>query len=238
MGIIAGDAKDVDVLQLDKFADFRTARETIVGIEQRLERAFILNSAIQRNAERVTREEILKMVEDLEAALGGVYSLLAVEFQAPYIACKLKQLTERNKIPNLPKGLVKPLIVTGVEAIGRGNDKDRLLEMLSVLKDTLGPEQMMGLLNVEHLVVRLCSSMGIDPDGLLIPAEEKAQSAQLQQANQSMQTLGPDMIRAAGQIMKDPEALANLQGMMGGSGMQGMMPQMPQAPMEGGGEAL
>jgi hypothetical protein len=237
MGFVSGSAAAVDVLQLDKFADFRTARETIVGIEQRLERAFILNSAIQRNAERVTREEILKMVEDLEAALGGVYSLLAVEFQAPYIACKLKQLTQQNKLPYMPKGLVRPLIVTGVEAIGRGTDKERLLEMLSALRDTVGPEQMASVIKMDVMAMRLCSAMGIDPDGLLVTPEEQARTMQTAQANQSMQTLGPDVIRAAGQIMKDPEALSNAQNMMGGMELDpAAMQQMMMTGM-GGGEA-
>jgi hypothetical protein len=227
MGFVEGDKRDIDVYQLDKYADFRTARETIVSIEQRLERAFILNSAIQRNAERVTREEILKMVEDLEAALGGVYSLLAVEFQAPYIACKLKQMTQQKKLPDFPKGFVRPLIVTGVEAIGRGNDKDRLLEMLNVLKETLGPEQLMSVINVDNMIMRLMAAIGIDPDGLLVSPEEKAQATQTAQANTSMQTLGPDMIRAAGQIMKDPEALDNLQNMFAGGGGIAPTPPMP-----------
>ena len=211
LGFVSGNKNDIDILQLEKYADFRVARETIVGIEQRLEHAFILNSAIQRNGERVTREEIRKMAEDLEAALGGVYSLLAVEFQTPYIACKLRQLTKSGKIPPMPKGIVKPVIVTGVEAIGRGTDKDKLLEMLDVAQKVLGPS-MMQILNVENIMTRLCTALGVDIEGLLVPQEQRAEQQQEAQTQQNIEALGPEAMKLMGQAMQqDPEMLQQLQ---------------------------
>lgn len=213
LGFVSGSRSDVDVLQLDKYADFRVARETIVGIEQRLEHAFILNSAFQRNGERVTREEIRKMAEDLEAALGGVYSLLAVEFQTPYIACKLKQLTKQRKIPPMPKGIVKPVIVTGVEAIGRGNDKEKLVEMLETAQRILGPS-VAQVLNVENIVIRLCTALGIDSEGLFIPQEEKAAQQEQAQTQENVKALGPDAMKLFGQAMQNPEMMQQMQGVM------------------------
>ena len=81
--IIEGSANDVSVLQVNKFADFRIAYDTMNRIETRLQLAFLLNSSIQRNAERVTASEIRFMAEDLEQALGGIYSILSQEFQLP-----------------------------------------------------------------------------------------------------------------------------------------------------------
>jgi hypothetical protein len=84
--------------------------------------AFLLNSAIQRNAERVTAEEIRYMAQELEAALGGIYSTLSQEFQLPFVTRVMFQMERQKKLPVLPEGLVKPAIITGVEALGRGND--------------------------------------------------------------------------------------------------------------------
>jgi len=89
-GIADGNAQDVSVLQLEKFNDFRIAQETASQITERLSFAFLLNSAVQRNAERVTAEEIRFMAQELEAALGGVYSTLSQEFQLPLVEILLK----------------------------------------------------------------------------------------------------------------------------------------------------
>ena len=56
--IIEGNAGDVSVLQANKFADFRIAFETMNRIETRLQFAFLLNSSVQRQAERVTATEV------------------------------------------------------------------------------------------------------------------------------------------------------------------------------------
>ena len=112
MGFVVGNRKDVEVLQVEKQADLRVAMEQAQSIRQDLERVFIMNSAIQRAGERVTAEEIRKMIEDLETALGGVYSLLALDFQLPYVSCRLKQLQQSKRIPELPKEVVKPIITT------------------------------------------------------------------------------------------------------------------------------
>ena len=47
--------------------------------------AFLLNTAIQRDAERVTAQEIRYMAQQLETAMGGIYSLLSQEFQLPLV---------------------------------------------------------------------------------------------------------------------------------------------------------
>lgn len=73
--VVEGNAKDVSILQMEKFADFQVVKSTADDIKLRLEQAFLLTSSIQRNAERVTAEEIRIMAGELENALGGTYSL-------------------------------------------------------------------------------------------------------------------------------------------------------------------
>jgi hypothetical protein len=124
---------------MEKYADFKVALETITKLETRLEFAFLLNTAIQRNAERVTAEEIRYMANELETALGGLYSTLGQELQLPLVTRVMFQMERKRQLPVLPAGMVKPTIVTGVEAIGRGND---LVNLKGFLEDiaVLGPE--------------------------------------------------------------------------------------------------
>ena len=73
-----------------------------------------------------------------------------------------------------------PQITTGLEAIGRGNDKQRLTNFLQVTTAALGPEQMMSLINPSELVRRFAASDGIDIAGL-VKTEEELQAEQSQQ---------------------------------------------------------
>lgn len=220
MGFVVGKRDDVQVLQMDKFADFRITLEHANGIKQDLERAFIMNSAVQRNGERVTAEEIRKMIEDLEATLGGVYGLQSLEFQLPYARCRLNQLQKAKRIPELPKGLVKPIITTGITALGRNSDKEKILELLRSIKDAIGPEGLQ-FLNVKEIITRLCTSLGIDIDGLLTTDEDDAAAQEEAQTQHSMDTLGPPGMQALGGMLKaDPSIM---QAMAGGA-----MPPQPQ----------
>lgn len=208
LGFVIGSREDVTVLQAEKYGDFRVAKEMVAELERRLAHAFILNSAVQRDGERVTAEEIRRMVEDLEAALGGVYSLMAVEFQLPYVQVRLRQLEEAGVLPELPKGLVKPAIVTGVEALGRGNDKTKLLELGESVQRILGPEALAKLINPTEFLRRLISASGIDEDNLLVSQEELQQGTEQAQVLDMVGKLGPEAIRTMGNMAEnDPAAL-------------------------------
>src|SRR5260221_3036582 len=82
---IPGRKDDITMASLDKFADFQVASRAAEAMEMRLSFAFLLNSAVQRNAERVTAEEIRYVAGELEQAIGGIYSLLNRELQLPLV---------------------------------------------------------------------------------------------------------------------------------------------------------
>ena len=74
--IITGSRDDVSVLQTDKQYDLRVVQESIRALEERMSFAFLLHTAIQRDAERVTTQEIRYMAEQLETSMG-VYICLS-----------------------------------------------------------------------------------------------------------------------------------------------------------------
>ncbi len=194
-----GDADDVSVLQVDKFADFRTARETMDKIEERLAFAFLLNSAIQRQAERVTAEEVRFMAQELEAALGGVYSILTQEFQLPYIRRKLVVLQRSGRLPALPKDTVNITIVTGLEALGRGNDRNKLVSFIDTIGKLGGKEAVGGLVHLDELTKRLALADGIDTQDLIKTREERAADAAKAQQQAGIQAALP---KAVGPVIK------------------------------------
>lgn len=208
--IVSGDSNDVTTLQLEKYADFRVAMDTASTITDRLAYAFLLNSSATRNAERVTAEEVRFMAQELESALGGVYSILSQEFQLPLIQLLLARLESTGKMPKMPKGMVKPTIVTGIEALGRGQDLNKLAQFLEYLAP-LGADVIQSELNVADYIDRLGASLGIDTGGLVksdeqrMQEQEAAMQAQMNDTMQGMaQSTAPQMMDAA---MANPEAV-------------------------------
>lgn len=192
--IVQGNETDVSVLKVDKSPDFRVAMEVIEQISQRLAQAFLMNTSIQRNAERVTAEEIRYMAQELEDALGGIYSVLSQELQLPYVRRLMTQLTRQKKLPALPKGQVSPMITTGLEALGRGHDIAKLRELLSDLAP-LGEQAIATYLNVGDYIQRAATARGVAPDGLIRTDEEIAMQQQQAQMQQLAQAAGPGAIQ-------------------------------------------
>jgi hypothetical protein len=203
--IVTGDANDVSTLQVQKAGDFRVAMETMRTITDRLSYAFLLNSSVQRQAERVTAEEVRFMAQELETAIGGVYSILSVEFQMPLVKLILARLEKAGKMPKMPKDTVKPTIVTGMEALGRGQDLNKLAQFLQYLQP-LGPQVIASEMNIDDYIDRLGASLGIDTGGLIKSAEQKAQEQQqmmeAQQAQQQQAMMADVASKAAPEAVK------------------------------------
>jgi len=235
--IVQGDASDVTTLQVQKYNDFRVAQETGARITERLSFAFLLNSAVQRQAERVTAEEIRFAAQELEAALGGVYSILSQEFQYPMVKLLLARLEAKGKMPKMPKDSIKPQITTGLEALGRGQDLNRLAQFLTYLQP-LGPQIIAENLNVEDYIDRLGASLGIDTGGLIKTQEQKMMEMQAaQQAQQQamgQQTMMKMAEKAAPQIIEGMQEMdpAQMAAMGGGMPPEGAQPQGGQPPVQ------
>ena len=189
--VILGKADDISSLQSMKQSDMRIAYEAAKTISERLAMAFLMNSAVQRQAERVTAEEIRFMSAELEQILGGVYSVLSQEFQLPLVNRLMDRMTRSKRLPALPKGVVKPAIVTGLEALGRGHDLNKYMSLLQALQP-LGPEILMQFMNPGDYISRVATSLGIDSAGL-VKSQQEIQAMQQQQMQQQLMQMGGDL---------------------------------------------
>jgi len=198
--IVQGRPDDVGVIQVGKTADFRTAAEQMQTLERRISEAFLVLQV--RQSERTTAEEVRLTQMELEQQLGGLFSLLTVEFLIPYLNRTLHILQRTNQIPKLPKDIVRPQIVAGVNAIGRGQDQQSLVQFAQTLAQTMGPEIMAKFLDPGEYVKRLAAAQGIDVLNLVKTPETMAQESQQQQ--QQMQQM--EMLKQAGQFANSPMA--------------------------------
>lgn len=206
---------DVEELQNSRSGDYVTGREEDLfcytpniamaadfiinrfdATERRIGSAFLMNSMVTRDAERVTAEEIRMQAQELESSLGGVYSRLAVELQQPLANRLMAEEDEEF-------GSVEPVIVTGLETLSRMSEVDRLRAMLqdaAVLSDL--PERLAIRLKYNGVLNKLAAGHGVDTDGI-IATEEEVRDEQRRQAQENAQAQGAEagaVAAATGQV--------------------------------------
>ena len=185
--IIQGRPDDIGVVQVGKTADFQTAYQMIGSLTQRLNEAFLILNV--RDSERTTAEEVRMTQLELEQQLGGLFSLLTVEFLIPYLNRKLNVAQKTGEIPRLPKGdIVRPTIVAGINALGRGQDRESLGQFLTIIAQTMGPEAIGQFINPDEVIKRLAAASGIDVLNL-VKSMDELQAEQQQQMSQQQELM-------------------------------------------------
>lgn len=189
LAMLTGDSKDISVLKVDKMNDFQVVLQSAQSVQKRLEEAFLLLSP--RNAERVTAEEIRMVANELETALGGVYSVLAQELQRPLADRLLFQMQREGVLPTLPEKTVQAQIVTGLDGLGRSSDLQKLDVLISGIAQELGPEAVREYVKGGALIERRATALGYDITGLIRTEEEVAKQRQVSAQQQMLEKLGP-----------------------------------------------
>ena len=220
--IVQGRPDDIGVVQVGKTADFATAYNMMQQLEKRLAEAFLILSI--RQSERTTAEEVRMTQMELEQQLGGLFSLLTVEFLVPYLNRKLSVFQKTGQIPKLPKSMVKPTIVAGVNALGRGQDREALGMFLTTIAQTMGPEALGQYINPEEVIKRLAAAQGIDVLNLVRTMQDvqgEQQAMQQQQAQLEEQKISAQLASAP---MNDPSKNPQLAEELGGQIETGAAP--------------
>jgi hypothetical protein len=224
--IVQGRPDDIQAITVGKTADFKTAFDVASVLERRISEAFLVMNV--RQSERTTAEEVKMSQMELESQLGGLFSLLTVEFLIPYLNRKLAVMQRNQEIPKLPKGLVTPTIVAGINALGRGQDRESLATFLQTLAQTLGPEVLGKEINTNEAVKRYAASMGIDVLNLIKSMQEQEEQMQKQVAMQKDLEMTKQTAALAGTPLMDPTKNPQALEMINGQGI----PQPPQAGQE------
>ena len=198
-----GTANDVTVLQTNKSNDFSVSLSTMQQITERLSYAFLLTESTIRNADRVTAEEVRLVTQSIERQLGGIYSVLSQEFQLPLVNRIMDRMERTKKLPKIPRDKVTPAIITGIEALGRGNDLNKLDVYLAGIAQVLGPQVLGQYINIREYMDRRASALGIDTDGLVRTEEEIAAMMQQSQQQALAEQAGPNVIEAISRQMEN-----------------------------------
>ena len=109
-------------------------------------------------------------------------------------------LQRSNKIPTIPKDMVSPTIVAGVNALGRGQDQESLVRFITTISQTMGPQAIAQYVDPSEYIKRLAAAQGIDYLNLVKTPEQMQQDKQQQMQMQAQQSL----IDQAGQLASAP----------------------------------
>ena len=200
--IVQGRPDDIGVVQVGKTADFATASQMAQSLERRIGDGFLQLNI--RQSERTTAEEVRLTQLELEQQLGGIFSLLTVEFLVPYLNRTMMVLQRNREIPKIPKGLVNPSIVAGVNALGRGQDRESLTQFITTIAQTMGLEALVKYVDPSEYIKRLAAAQGIDMLNLVKDEQMLQQEMEEQQAAAQQQSLVDQAGQLAGSPLADP----------------------------------
>lgn len=177
--VIAGQKDDLSLLALANVDSVNAIRQSVEVVARRIGSAFLLGSAVTRDAERVTAEEIRMQAQELETSLGGVYSRLAVEFQIPVALWLMEQVGADIKGTK-----IVPTIITGLAALSRNTEAAQLKQFLGDLMQlSSAPPEMLARLKLSAVLSDLASAYGINPSKYVKDEQTVAKEQQTAQAN-------------------------------------------------------
>ena len=195
---IMGDLEnDITTLRVDKGADLQVPLNMVQDLTRRLEQAFLAASSAARESERTTATEIRYMAADLEKSLGGVYSILSLEMQRPLAHLLLKQ----SKIDISSLG-IELVIVTGIEALGRNAELDKLRQFNALLQETGAQEMILGRMKLGNYINKIANALALDASDLIKSEEEIAQEQQQAQQDQLLQQGAGNLVDGATQLQQ------------------------------------
>jgi hypothetical protein len=172
---------DIALVSNSKPGDLKIVMEIAEGYVRRIGQGFLMNSAVTRDAERVTAEEIRRQAQELETSFGGTYSRIAVDFQGPIADWLLSAI----EMP-LEDTQIQRSIVTGLDALSRSGDLDSLRQALNDIGTiaTL-PPQLLATLRLDVISSTIFAGHGLSATKFNKTQDQIA--AEQQQAQQAQQ---------------------------------------------------
>lgn len=199
-----GKVVDIAYLTVDKLGDMQGSIAVHDRIAKDLSAAMGLESDVQPRKERVTATQVQRIANELETMFGGLYSTIAELEQVPMLR-RLRYQMERDGLLNpLPDGAVDIAALTGVQAVRRDVDLQKILQAIQVL-GTLNPE-MMQRVDTDKLIEILIRYLGIDEPGLIKTEADVQAEAQRQLQQQLAARAGEQAIESTAAIAEQQAA--------------------------------
>lgn len=134
--VVGGIPQGIGFVQTNKAPDLSVAANVVVKKETEIAQHFLMEQGAQRQAERVTAEEVQRVSGELSEALGEPYLRINTDIQEPLILRVQDIMQKKLLLTPIPEGVrdgAKFNVLTGIEALGKQRVAQRLNNLLGVL---------------------------------------------------------------------------------------------------------
>jgi hypothetical protein len=200
-------------------------------LRQELGKAFLMDSASMPQGDRVTATAVRMIGQELEHVLGGAFSSIARELMRPIVQRAMflmiadGAIDERLKEMFEKDGLLDIEIVTGLQALSRDSDLQKLMQMGEMVRNL--PEQAMAMFKWDSYGKALITALGFAPD-TWIKSEDQVKEEQMAMQQQQGAIQGQQQAQAGvNQALTQGVSELAMQDIQetGGQGIQQMMEQ-------------
>lgn len=196
--------------------------------------SFLLSGSAIPSGDRVTATAVRMIGSELETILGGAFSAISRDLMEPLVRRTVFLMLENEELdPNLKEqfsedGLLTVEIVTGLQALSRDTDLNKLLQMGDMVKNL--PPQALELFKWEEYAKSLVTSIGFDSTAWIkSPEEAQEEKMAMMQQQQNIQTQAgiQQQLAQQGAGAVGEMAAQDLQ-QTGGQGIQQVLQQNPE----------
>lgn len=181
---VRGDPQNIIPMELgnggQKLAQVDAKIEAVII---RLSKAFMYSGAT-RDAERVTAYELQRDAQEAETLLGGVYSTLTGELQAPLAYLLMIEVDKAFEVPILDSDLW-PEVQEGIPSLGQSNDIENLLAFSQQMAAVMPVVQLHKEIDPARVANLLREANNITAKQIYFTPEELRQREEAQEAQQA-----------------------------------------------------
>ena len=198
---------DVQAIQANVGQHLQITQSMYNDIVQKLSRVFLLPNAVQRDAERVTAQEIRMVSQRLEETHNGLKAMIAENLQRPLAHLGLDAIDDEEL--NKYKGEVEISVVTAMEAQSRSMELDN---MMASIGDTTVfnsvPPQVAERMKLPEVLNTIFTSRNTNADTFIKTEEEfQAEQQAMAEREQAQQAQGQPQAPSQSQVFQGDEGL-------------------------------
>lgn len=191
--VLPATPNDLSVMMATRGVDLSPVSKVINDKIMRLAAAFLYSTALRRDGERVTAEEIRMVINELDTSLGGVHTRLSQSLQYPLAI----MLSKKVGLDDADLRNLKPTVVTGLDAISRNGDLEAKRLWVADMANFQSLQGLFSIIKVPEYARSIAADRGIDPSLLVYTDEEIQQAQQAEQEAQMAQMAAQAMMAGA-----------------------------------------
>jgi hypothetical protein len=182
-----------------------SAQVAVQTMRQELGNSFLMTGASLPTGDRVTATAVRMIGSELETILGGAFSAIARDLMSPilrrfvFLMIENEDLDKRMYEQFFDKdGTLSVEIVTGLQALSRDTDLQRLLQMGEMVRNL--PPEAQAAFKWSEYAKALVTALGFDSRNWVISEQEAMAMQQQQQMAQQQQMMQQQMMQQAGNV--------------------------------------